>query len=105
MPINNEMMKITRKTKNKNLAMPAAAPATPPKPRSAATKAITRKTAAQYNIFHLLSALGAATYMPVRLPAGGRRDIAGANGREKIVQNPLAAASARPAALPRFKKW
>src|SRR5690606_15075812 len=36
----------TRKTKNRIFAMPADAPAMPPKPRTAATRAMTRKTMA-----------------------------------------------------------
>jgi hypothetical protein len=39
-----------RKMKNKILAIPAALAATPPNPKIAATNAMTKKTAAQYNI-------------------------------------------------------
>lgn len=38
------------KMKKRTLAMPAAPAANPPKPKTAATIAITKKTAAQYNI-------------------------------------------------------
>jgi small-conductance mechanosensitive channel len=41
------MTKITRKTKNRILAIPAAVPAMPLKPRTAATMAIKRATSAQ----------------------------------------------------------
>jgi hypothetical protein len=46
-PVIREIKKITRNMKNKILAMPAAAPAMPPKPRNAAMTAIIKKTAAQ----------------------------------------------------------
>ena len=38
--------------KNRTFAIEAAPEAMPPNPNKAATKAITRKTAAQYNITH-----------------------------------------------------
>ena len=41
---------ITRKRKNRNFAIPAAAAAIPVNPSSAATNAMTKKTTAQYNI-------------------------------------------------------
>jgi hypothetical protein len=44
-----------RKMKNKIFAIPAAPAATPPNPKIAATNAMTKKTAAQYNI--ILSSL------------------------------------------------
>src|ERR1044072_5250800 len=48
------MTKSTRKTKNRILAIPAAPAAMPPKPKSAATKAMTRKIRAQRSIAFLL---------------------------------------------------
>jgi hypothetical protein len=47
----------TRKMKKMIFAIPAAAPATPPKPRAAAISAITRKVKAQPSIAILLSML------------------------------------------------
>src|SRR5262245_22403297 len=44
------MTKTTTKRKKRNFAMPAAAEAIPPNPKSAATSAMTRKTTAQYSI-------------------------------------------------------
>jgi hypothetical protein len=44
MPPINEITNKTKKTKNKTLAMPAAAISTPVNPKIAATKAITRNT-------------------------------------------------------------
>src|SRR5690349_25154944 len=49
-PKNSEMTKRTRNTKNKTLAIPAAVPAIPPKPRTAAIMAITKNVMAQLNI-------------------------------------------------------
>lgn len=43
-------MNITRKIKNNILAIPAAAPAIPPKPNRAAINAITKKITAHFNI-------------------------------------------------------
>ena len=47
-------MNSTKKTKNKIFATDAAPTAMPPKPNTAATKAITKKTAAQYNMIQAL---------------------------------------------------
>src|ERR1041384_2075132 len=49
-----EMAKIARKIKNNIFAIPAAAPAMPAKPKTAAISAITRKVTAQPNIALLL---------------------------------------------------
>jgi hypothetical protein len=46
----SEITKRMRKTKNKILAIPAALAAIPPKPKKAAIMAMTKKTAAQYNM-------------------------------------------------------
>src|SRR5204863_6598401 len=51
MPRIKKTRHITRKRKKRNLAIPAAATAMPVKPKSAATKAITKKITAQRNIF------------------------------------------------------
>jgi hypothetical protein len=50
-PNNRETTNKTRKITNKIFAIPAAAPAIPPKPNKAATRAITRKKIDQDNIF------------------------------------------------------
>ena len=53
-----EMTKSTRKIKNRISAIPAAAPAIPVKPKSAATSAITKKITAHFSMvlpsFHYL---------------------------------------------------
>ncbi|MEY4579136.1 MAG: hypothetical protein RL701_3839, partial [Pseudomonadota bacterium] len=49
-PKMSETTASTRNTKNRIFAMPAALAAMPPKPKNAAAKAITKNTAAQYNI-------------------------------------------------------
>ena len=46
----NESIKSTRNTKNKIFAIPAAAPAIPPNPKTAAINAITIKVIVQRNI-------------------------------------------------------
>ena len=43
-PVNNEIIKITTKTKNKIFAMPVTAPAIPPNPNTPAIIAMIRKT-------------------------------------------------------------
>lgn len=53
-PVNKETMNKIRKTKNKTLAIPAAALTIPPNPKIAATMATTRNTMAQYSIRDLL---------------------------------------------------
>jgi hypothetical protein len=50
MPITKNIRHITRKRKNRNFAIPAAADAMPVNPNNAATSAITRKITAQRNI-------------------------------------------------------
>jgi len=47
------MIKSTRNTKNNTCAIELAVPAIPPKPRTAAIKAITRNVSAQLNMMHL----------------------------------------------------
>ena len=49
-----KIRQITRKRKNRNLAIPAAAAAMPVNPKIAATSAIIKKIRAQRSIFHLL---------------------------------------------------
>jgi hypothetical protein len=49
-PRTKKIMHITRKRKKRNLAIPAAAAAIPPNPRTAAINAIIRKVMAQPNI-------------------------------------------------------
>ena len=49
-PANRLMTKSTRAITNKICAIPAAVEAIPPKPNTAATRAITRNISAQYNI-------------------------------------------------------
>jgi len=51
MPIMKKTRQATRKIKNRNLAIPAAATAMPVNPNTAATNAITKKITAQRNIF------------------------------------------------------
>ncbi len=51
MPITKKIRQTTRKRKNRNLAIPAAAAAMPVNPKSAATSAIIKKIRAQRNIF------------------------------------------------------
>ena len=51
MPTIKKIRHITRKRKNRNLAMPAAAEAIPVKPNNAAISAMTRKIAAHFNIW------------------------------------------------------
>jgi hypothetical protein len=51
MPKIKKIRQITRKRKNRNLAIPAAATATPVNPKTAATSAIIKKIKAQRNIF------------------------------------------------------
>jgi hypothetical protein len=51
MPIMKKIRQATRKIKNRNLAIPAAATAMPVNPNTAATNAITKKITAQRNIF------------------------------------------------------
>jgi hypothetical protein len=48
------IMNSTRKIKKRILAMDAAAPAIPPKPKKAAIIAMIKKTTAQYNMVNLL---------------------------------------------------
>jgi len=50
LPIIRDTIKRIRKTTNSIFAIPAAVPAIPPKPKTAATKAIIRKTIAQVSI-------------------------------------------------------
>ena len=49
-----KIRQITKKRKNRNLAIPAAAAAMPVNPKIAATSAIIKKIRAQRSIFHLL---------------------------------------------------
>ena len=49
-PNSIERMNRTMKTMKRIFAMPAAPAAMPPKPKTAATMAMTKKTAAQYNM-------------------------------------------------------
>jgi len=49
-PETNEITKSTKKIKNIIFAIPAAAPAMPPKPNTAAIKAITKNVIVQRNI-------------------------------------------------------
>jgi len=51
-PVNNEIIKITTKTKNKIFAMPVAAPAIPPNPNTPAIIATIRKIIEYLSIFH-----------------------------------------------------
>ena len=54
-PMIRLIMKNTRNKKNTVLAMPAAVPAIPPKPRAAAISAITKNVKAQDNMIETLS--------------------------------------------------
>jgi len=53
-PNKNETKAKTKNTKNKIFATPAALAASPPKPKTAANSAITKNTAAQYNMIQSL---------------------------------------------------
>ena len=48
--VTRETKSRTRKTKNKIFAMPADAPAIPPNPKAAATRATIKNTRAQYSM-------------------------------------------------------
>jgi hypothetical protein len=48
--VRRETKSRTRKMKNKIFAIPADAPAIPPKPKAAATRATIKNTKAQYNM-------------------------------------------------------
>jgi len=50
LPIIRDTIKSIRKTTNRIFAIPAAVPAIPPKPKTAATRAMIRKIIAQVNI-------------------------------------------------------
>jgi len=49
-PTSREITKMIKKTKNRIFANPAAVPAMPVKPKTAATSAMMRKVTAQFNI-------------------------------------------------------
>ena len=67
MPIMKKIRQATRKIKNRNLAIPAAATAMPVNPNTAATNAITKKITAQRNKF-LPPSRGNRTAQPLRVP-------------------------------------
>jgi hypothetical protein len=52
--VTRETKSRTRKMKNKIFAIPADAPAIPPNPKAAATRATIKNTRAQYNMLPLL---------------------------------------------------
>ena len=67
MPMIKKIRHITRKRKNRNFAIPAAANAMPVNPNKAATSGITRKITAQRNILNTSSDYYAAAPESARL--------------------------------------
>jgi uncharacterized membrane protein YhdT len=72
MPIMKKIRQATRKIKNRNLAIPAAATAMPVNPNTAATNAITKKITAQRNIFSPPSKMNRTTQL-LRVHLNGLR--------------------------------
>jgi hypothetical protein len=69
-PVNKDMTNSKIKMKNNTFAIPAAAEAMPPKPKTAAINAITKNINAQFNMMMLLFFLK----MPPRPQKCGRSD-------------------------------
>ena len=59
----NEIMNSTKKTKNTIFAIPAAAPATPPKPKTAAINAIIKNQIAARNIIFIFFLVRKSEYI------------------------------------------
>src|SRR4030095_1691402 len=83
-PITREMRKITRKMYNNICAIPAAAPAMPAKPNTAAISAITRKVTAQPNIALLLLLLFRCLFRCSAAEAAPRRHALRIPQRHKL---------------------